>query len=156
MTILIIDGQGGGVGRELVAALKQRQPSLALTALGTNAAATGAMLRAGADRGATGENAIVTQCRKADIIAGVLGLLQADALLGEISPAMAAAIGASDAQKVLIPLERCGIHVAGLPRRTLEEKITAAAETVLRLAQPQTDEETITKEGITTHERVHP
>lgn len=136
MKVLIIDGQGGGVGRELVAAIKQRCPGLRLTALGTNAAATGAMLRAGADEGATGENAIRVQCARADVIAGVIGILHANALLGEVSPEIAAAVSGSEAEKVLIPLDRCGLHIAGAPRQPLEEKIAAAADTVIRLAQP--------------------
>jgi hypothetical protein len=134
VNILVIDGQGGGVGRALIAALKQRAPGLTLTALGTNAAATSAMLRAGADQGATGENAIRYQCRKADIIVGVVGILHANALFGEISPAIAAAVSASEAQKVLIPMERCGLHIAGIGKHPLDELIADAATTVAALA----------------------
>ena len=134
MKILVIDGQGGGIGKALVSAIKLQAPTLPLTALGTNATATTAMLRAGADQGATGENAICYQCKSADIIIGVIGILHANALLGEISPAIASAISSSEAQKVLIPLDRCGLHVAGTNRQTLEEKLTDAAATVVRLA----------------------
>ncbi|HNW86436.1 MAG TPA: DUF3842 family protein [Candidatus Limiplasma sp.] len=138
MKILVIDGQGGGIGKALVTAIKQLAPALPITALGTNAAATSAMLRAGADEGATGENAIRYQCRHADIIVGVIGILHANALLGEISPAIASAISGSEAEKVLIPLERCGLHVAGAGRQTLEEKLSEAAATVVKLARGPT------------------
>jgi len=134
--ILVIDGQGGGVGRSLVAALKQRRPDLPLMALGTNAVATAAMLRAGAEQAATGENAIRYQCRDADVIVGVIGLLLANALLGEISPAIAAAVSQSEARKVLIPMERCGLHVVGVGPASLEERIAEAAEAVANLAGP--------------------
>lgn len=134
MKIVVIDGQGGGIGKAVVAALKQARPTLRLLALGTNATATAVMLRAGAEQGATGENAICHQCRTAEIIIGVIGLLHANALLGEISPAIAAAISGSDAEKVLIPLDRCGLHVVGVAKKPLEEIIAEAVATVLRLA----------------------
>jgi hypothetical protein len=114
LKILIIDGQGGGIGRAIVEALQKALPGQPLLALGTNALATQAMLRAGAQEGATGENAIVWGCRDADYILGPTGLVIANALLGEISPAMALSIGASPAQKLLIPSDRCSLHVIGL------------------------------------------
>lgn len=130
MKILIIDGQGGGIGRAIVEALQKALPGQALLALGTNALATQAMLRAGAQEGATGENAIVWQCRDADFILGPTGLVIANALLGEISPAMALAIGASPAQKLLIPSDRCSLHVIGLKPQSRE---LAVAELVALL-----------------------
>ena len=114
MELLIIDAQGGGLGRQLVAAVKKAVPELTVTAVGTNSAATGAMLKAGADQAATGENAVVVGCRWADIIAGPIGLLIADSMLGEITPAMAEAVGRSGAIRVLIPMNRCGTLVAGV------------------------------------------
>ena len=114
MELLIIDAQGGGLGRQLVAAVKKAVPELTVTAVGTNSAATGAMLKAGADQAATGENAVVVGCRRADIIAGPIGLLIADSMLGEITPAMAEAVGRSGAIRVLIPMNRCGTLVAGV------------------------------------------
>lgn len=126
MRLLVIDGQGGGVGKSLVQALKAALPRQEVLALGTNAAATAAMLKAGADMGATGENAICFQCGKADIILGVMGILQAHSMLGEISPAMAAAVSASPAEKVLLPMERCGLHVVGVGKQTLEAAIQGA------------------------------
>lgn len=135
MKVLVIDGQGGGIGKAVVVAMKQRKPDLSLTALGTNATATTVMIRAGADCGATGENAICYQCATADIIVGVIGILHANALLGEISPAIAAAVSGSEAEKVLIPLDRCGLHVVGVAQQTMDEKIAEAVATVLRLAE---------------------
>ncbi len=134
MKLVVIDGQGGGVGKSLVAALKQLMPDQPVLALGTNAQATAAMLRAGADAGATGESAIRYQCQSADVIAGVAGILHANAMLGEISPAIAAAVSQSEARKVLVPLERCGLLVAGVGRQPLERLIREAARMVQTLA----------------------
>lgn len=134
MKLLVIDGQGGGVGKSLVAALKQRMPDQPVIALGTNAQATAAMLRAGADAGATGESAIRYQCRTADVIVGVAGILHANAMMGEISPGIAAAVSLSEAQKVLVPLERCGLRIAGVDRQPLESLIREAARMVQAIA----------------------
>ncbi|MCI6377062.1 MAG: DUF3842 family protein [Clostridiales bacterium] len=133
MKLLVIDGQGGGVGKSLVSALKQLLPEQPIIALGTNAQATAAMLRAGADMGATGESAIRYQCKTADVIVGVTGLLHANAMLGEISPGIAAAISLSEAQKVLVPLERCGLLIAGVGRQPLDGLIREAARMVCAL-----------------------
>lgn len=100
---------------------------------GTNAQATAAMLRAGADLGATGESAIRYQCRRADVIAGVTGILHANAMLGEISPAIAAAVSLSEAQKVLVPLERCGLRIAGVGKQPLDSLIREAARMICAL-----------------------
>lgn len=134
MKLLVIDGQGGGVGKSLVAAIKQRMPDQPVIALGTNAQATAAMLRAGADAGATGESAIRYQCRTADVIVGVAGILHANAMMGEISPGIAAAVSLSEAQKVLVPLERCGLRIAGVDRQPLESLIREAARMVQAIA----------------------
>lgn len=103
MNILIVDAQGGGFGKQLVSAIKRDFPQIEVTAVGTNSAATGAMLKAGADHAATGENAVIVGCRTADIIAGPIGIVIADALYGEITPAMALAIAQSKAKRILIP-----------------------------------------------------
>lgn len=135
MRIIIIDGQGGGVGRSLVTALKQLMPSQPLIVLGTNAQATAAMLKAGADQAATGESAIRYQCRQADVILGVTGILHANAMMGEISPAIAMAVSLSEAQKVLIPLERCGLLIAGVQGQSLDALIRQAANMVKALIE---------------------
>lgn len=133
MKLIVIDGQGGGVGRSLVSALKDIMPDQPLLALGTNAQATTAMLRAGADAGATGESAIRYQCKTADIIMGVTGILHANAMMGEISPAVAAAVSLSEAEKILIPLERCGLRIAGVGKQPLDSLIRQAACMAARL-----------------------
>ena len=136
MKLVVIDGQGGGVGKSLVAALKARMPDQPVIALGTNAQATSAMLRAGADQGATGESAIRYQCRTADVIVGVTGILHANAMLGEISPGIAAAVSLSEAQKVLVPLERCGLNIAGVGKQSLDSLIRQAAELAAQYCEP--------------------
>ena len=138
MKLIVIDGQGGGVGKSLVAAIKQLCPSQRVIALGTNVQATAAMLRAGADTGATGESAIRYQCRTADIIVGVTGILHANAMMGEISPGIAAAVSLSEGQKVLVPLERCGLSIAGVGRQPLDSLIREAARMAAELCG-QTD-----------------
>lgn len=131
--ILIIDAQGGGIGKQLVAAVKKELPHWTVTAVGANTAATAAMLKAGADRGATGENAVVVNCRTADVILGPLGIAIADALLGEITPAMARAVGQSSAQRVFIPYDRCGNLVVGVNDWNLSSLVAAAVEEVKKL-----------------------
>ena len=114
MEILVVDGQGGRIGQQLVRAITTRYPQLKVFAVGTNTMATSAMLKGGAAQGATGENALLVACRKADVILGPLGIVIADALLGEISPAMALAVGQSRAKKILIPMNQCDNIVAGV------------------------------------------
>ncbi len=116
MNILIIDGQGGGVGRQLVENIKKAFPAQTVTAVGTNALAAQAMLKAGADRAATGENAVVVGCRSADIIIGPIGIAIADSLWGEITPGMALAVGQSNAVRILLPMNLCGNYIAGVDR----------------------------------------
>ena len=133
MKLVVIDGQGGGVGRSIVAALKARMPGQQVIALGTNVQATSAMLKAGADAGATGESAIRYQCRSADIILGVTGILHANAMMGEISPGIAAAVSLSEGQKILVPLERCGLMIAGVGKQPLDGLIRQAADMAVAL-----------------------
>ena len=126
MTVLVIDGQGGKLGAGLVAAIRESKPQTSVIAVGTNITATTAMLKAGAEQGATGENPVLVACRKADYILGPIGIVAADALLGEITPAMAAAVGASSAKKILIPMNRCGIRVAGVQEMSMGDYIAQA------------------------------
>lgn len=132
MKILIIDGQGGGIGRALTERLRARLPEAEILAVGANAAATAAMLRAGADVGATGENAVRVCCRDADVIAGPIGIVLADAMMGEITAAMAASVATARAKRVLIPVQRCATVIAGaenLPlQRLLEDAVDRIAE----------------------------
>ena len=134
-SILIIDGQGGGLGRQLTAALAAGCPEAELTAVGTNSLASSAMLKAGAHHAATGENAVVVNCRRADIIVGPIGIVIADALLGEITPAMAAAVCQSSAKRVLIPINHCDNIVVGVPDQPIGQLVTAAVEKVKELLQ---------------------
>ena len=112
--ILIIDAQGGGIGRQLVAAVRQELPQARITAVGANGAATAAMLKAGADQGATGENAVAVACRKTDVILGPIGIVIAESMLGEITPRMAAAVAQSGAKRILIPFDHCDNIIVGV------------------------------------------
>lgn len=114
MNILIIDAQGGGIGKQLVSAVKKNMPEVSVTAVGTNSAATSAMIKAGADNAATGENAVIVNSKKADVIIGPVGIVIADALLGEITPLMAAAVAQSPARRILIPINHCDNIVVGV------------------------------------------
>lgn len=113
MNILVIDAQGGGIGKQLVSRIKKNFPAEQVTAIGTNSIATAAMLKAGADRGATGENAVVVACRNADLIVGPVGIIIADAMLGEITPMIAKSVAQASATRILIPFNLCETHIAG-------------------------------------------
>ena len=128
MDILVIDAQGGGVGRQLVAAIKKAFPGHRVTAVGTNSLATSAMLKAGADRAATGENAVVVNCRTADAIVAPIGVVIADAMLGEITPAMALAAGQSPAKRILLPIAHCDNIVAGVKELGMGQLVQEAVE----------------------------
>ncbi len=114
MNILVIDGQGGQLGAQLIKAVLARFDDVNLTAVGTNAVATATMLKAGAKNAATGENPVVVACRKADIIIGPIGIVIADSLYGEVTDKMAVAVGQADAVRILIPMNRCDNIVAGV------------------------------------------
>lgn len=129
--ILIVDAQGGGIGRQLVTAIRQELPDIRILAVGANGAATAAMLKAGADQGATGENAVLVACRKADVILGPVGIVIADAMLGEITPAMATAVAQSKAKRILIPFDHCDNFVVGVPETGMKLLVKQAVE-VLR------------------------
>ena len=135
MKLLIIDGQSGRLGAQIIEGLRKAgliQPH-SIVAVGTNSLATSGMINAGADQGATGENAVVVQCRTADVIAGPIGIALADAMLGEITPAMATAVGASSAARVLIPSDRCTTYVIGVVPLTRKQQIDAAVSQVMAL-----------------------
>ena len=137
LLVAVIDGQGGGMGRALAEAVKKNFPDLHVRALGTNALATAAMLKGGADEGATGENAVVFGAGRAHILLGPVGVLAANGLLGEVTPRMAEAIGTSGAVKILLPSQRCSIRLAvgpGQPMQYyLDEAMRLLDEEVRRL-----------------------
>lgn len=130
MNILVIDAQGGGIGRAAVASLKAALPEAEITAVGTNTVATSAMLKAGADHGATGENAVVVCSRDADFIVGPIGIVIADAMFGEITPKMAVAVGQSKADKILIPVHSCKNMVAGVQSFQIDRLVQAAIDEI--------------------------
>lgn len=135
MNILVIDGQGGRVGKLLVEQIRQQLPDADITAVGTNVIATSAMLKAGADQGATGENPVVYNCQEADVIVGPIGIVMANSLLGEITPAMANAIGQCTAHKILVPVSRCRHTIVGMQTLTLSEYIQLAVEEIKAYAR---------------------
>ena len=126
MNILVIDSQGGGMGKQLVSAIRQRLPQAHITAVGTNSTATAAMLKAGADAAATGENAVIVGCRRADVIVGPIGIVIADAMYGEVTPAMAVAVGQSRARRVLIPVNQCDNIIAGVAQQPMGNLVESA------------------------------
>lgn len=133
MRVAVIDGQGGGFGKVIVEKLrKEFDEEMQLIALGTNSAATTLMLRAGANEGATGENAIICNANKVDMILGPIGIICANALLGELTPKIAKAISESTAKKVLIPLNRSNIFIAGIETKPLPHYIEDLVEIVRR------------------------
>ena len=136
MNLLIIDAQGGGLGKQLVTAVKSNCPEIHITAVGTNSAATSAMLKAGADEAATGENAVIVCSRKADIIAGPVGIVIADALLGEITPEMAKAVAQSAARRILIPINHCSNIVVGVEDLSIGRLIRCAVAEIEKLRKP--------------------
>lgn len=115
MNILVIDGQGGQLGSQLIKAIQKQFQKATIVAVGTNAIATAAMLKAGAHQASTGENPVLVACRKADVIIGPIGIVIADALFGEVTPKMAVAVGQADAVRILLPVNRCDNLVAGVP-----------------------------------------
>lgn len=134
MKLLIIDGQSGRLGAQIIEGLRKAglsQPHTIL-AVGTNALATSAMMNAGADLGATGENPVVVQCAGADVIVGPIGITLADAMLGEVTPRMAAAVGRSAARRILLPSDRCATTVVGAAPMTRRQLVDAAVQCILQ------------------------
>ncbi len=131
--LIVIDGQGGRLGKRIIERVLDILPEAEIIAVGTNSTATAEMLKGGAKKGASGENAIIVACRSADIIAGPVGIIAADALMGEMTPAAAGAVGASAAHKVLLPVSKCGITVAGVGEMNLSALINDAADIIAGL-----------------------
>ena len=130
MKVLIIDAQGGGIGKQIVTAIKREMPQIEITAVGTNSIATTAMLKAGADHAATGENAVVVGCRKADVIIGPIGIVIADAMFGEVTPTMALAVGQSNARRLLIPVNHCDNRIVGISDLSIGQLIDAVLKEI--------------------------
>ena len=128
LKILIIDGQGGGLGRQLVTAVKERYPQTEVLAVGTNSLATGAMLRAGADQAATGENSVVVASGRVDVIMGPVGIVISDSMLGEITPGMALAVGQSRAKRILIPVNLCDNIIVGVSDSSMSRNVQNAVD----------------------------
>ncbi|MBR5967262.1 MAG: DUF3842 family protein [Lachnospiraceae bacterium] len=128
MKVVIIDGQGGKLGQKLAEAISGSKVECELCAVGTNTVATSAMLKGGAEYAATGENAVIVACRDADVIVGPIGMVCADSLMGEITPAMAVAIGQSRAVKLLLPVSHCNNQVVGVKNLSLSDMVEAAVE----------------------------
>lgn len=129
MKIVVIDGQGGSIGKAIVEQLVKKVDVESIFCIGTNSVATANMLKAGAKHGASGENPVVVACRDADYIIGPIGIIMADSMLGEISPLMAQAVGASNAHKILIPINKC-LTVAGVQNLTLSDYIKIAVDSI--------------------------
>lgn len=131
--ITVIDGQGGKMGRSIIEQLKKQFPEQEILAIGTNSIATSAMLKAGADYGATGENPVIVAARDSDIIIGPIGIVIADSLHGEVTAAMAAAVGRSKAYQILMPVNRCNHRVVGCESLSMNEIISLVLQHVKEL-----------------------
>ena len=131
MRIVVIDGQGGKIGKAVIEQIRLSGKQCQITAIGTNSLATSAMLKAGADMGATGENPVVIAARDADVIVGPIGIIAADAMLGEITPRMAEAVGQSRARKILVPVNKC-FEVAGVSEMRLTDYVNLAVELIFK------------------------
>ena len=131
MKLMIMDGQGGGIGAAVIKGLRQAiGVDLEILALGTNSIATSRMMKAGANRGGTGQNAIICNCRMVDVIIGPLGILMANAMMGEMTAEMASAVSSSKAIKILIPLTQEKVRVVGVSGEPLPHLVNQVIEIV--------------------------
>ncbi|MCH4207632.1 MAG: DUF3842 family protein [Solobacterium sp.] len=137
--VVVIDGQGGLLGRQLSDQILEKAPDAEVQVIGTNSIATANMLKGKAKRGATGENPVLVACRRADIITGPIGLIITDAMMGEITEEIASAITRSDALKVLIPISRCGVEIAGTEELPMGDLIEDTVSRIVRALQNETD-----------------
>ena len=138
MNVVVIDGQGGGIGRALIERILSKLPDVEPRAVGTNAIATSAMLKAGAKQGATGENAVRVCANEADVILGPIGIIVADSMMGEITSTIAQTIGASRARKILIPSAKCSAYVAGTAGQGVQVLIEDAIQRLDSILHGQT------------------
>lgn len=125
-TVVVIDAQGGGIGKQLILSLRKEMSDIRILAVGTNSVATGAMLKAGADEAATGENAVVVASKKADVIIGPIGIVMTDAMLGEITATMANAVSSASATRILIPFQHCDTYIVGVENKNITKFVQDA------------------------------
>ena len=130
MNIVVIDGQGGRIGKTIIELIRKKMPHVNITGVGANSIASSAMLKAGATACATGENAIIFNCGKADVICGAMGIAFANSMHGEISPAMAQAVSQSEALKLMIPVRSCGVRVMGTKDKSIQEYVVEMIEII--------------------------
>ena len=124
MKILVIDGMGGSIGKSIIEKTKAELKEMTIIAVGTNSIATSAMLKGGADIGATGENAVIYNAARADCIVGVMGIMLANSMHGEVSPKMAEAVSVSPAYKILLPVDKCNVMVTGVRAASVQVYIS--------------------------------
>ena len=136
MKVLVIDGQSGRIGQQFIERVIKAKIPCELIAIGTNAIATSAMLKASATRGATGENPILVASRTADIIIGPIGILAADSMLGEVTPQMAVSIAQSNATKLLLPVNLCNKIIVGTQSLSLSAILDEAVEILQKISAP--------------------
>ena len=136
MNILVVDGMGGGIGKSIIEHIKGQIAGAEITAVGTNSIATSAMLKAGANYGATGENAIVYNCAKASFIIGAIGIIFANSLHGEISPRMAEAVSSSPAHKILLPIDKCNVTVLGVADKPIQAYVNDIVKKIKEQSDP--------------------
>lgn len=125
-TIMVVDAQGGGLGKQLITRIRKEMTDIHIIAVGTNSIATAAMLKAGADEAATGENSVTVACRRADVIVGPIGIVIADSMIGEITPAMARTIAQARAKRILIPFSNCDNYIAGVSDNSMGSLLSDA------------------------------
>ena len=135
MNIAVVDGQGGGMGRSIAERVSAEVPEAELVVVGTNAAATANMLRGGKAQGATGENAVLYNCTRADVVVGPIGVFFANSMLGEVTPAMAQALAGCGAEKIAIPVSKCHINIVGMAETSLSSYIGEAVRIIKNLAK---------------------
>ncbi len=131
-SIVVVDGQGGRIGTQIIESLKLCGCSAEITAIGTNGIATSAMKKAGADNAATGENALIVACRTADIVVGPVGIVIADSLVGELTPKMAVAIGQSRAKRILLPINLCNNFIVGISGMAISSLVKEACDEIIK------------------------
>ena len=133
MEIVVVDGQGGGIGKNIVQVLKEKHPEYTIIGVGTNSIATTNLKRGGADIIATGENAVVYNVMRASYVVGPIGIAFANSMYGEITPRIAQAVSESEAHKYLIPISKCNAQVIGVASKSISEYIEELVQTLEKI-----------------------